>query len=162
MIQQSSISFDTMVEEIYPALISGASVILIREGGKDILNLKKSIEQEGATILSTTPIVLEWLGKQLSNVGSLRYVISGGEVLLQTQVEPFFGKVRIVNSYGPSESTVCATYHEIEDIQDSSVIGKPIKNREVYIFSPDLQLLPIGIKGEICIGGAGLSKGYLG
>jgi acyl-coenzyme A synthetase/AMP-(fatty) acid ligase/acyl carrier protein len=162
VIQQSSIAFDTMVEEIFPALISGASVMIVRNGGKDIAALKKCIEDDGATILSTTPMVLETLGKRLQAPGSLRYVISGGETLFPEQITPYFGKVPVVNSYGPSESTVCATYHRIENIEEASIIGKPLNNREVYILSRDLELLPVGIKGEIFIGGKGLSKGYVG
>jgi len=162
VIQQSSISFDTMVEEIYPALVSGASIIMIREGGKDMLSLKNSIEDQRATILSATPIVLEQLGPRLRDMSSLRYVISGGDLLLQQHIAPFFGIVPVVNTYGPSESTVCATYHEIKDLKEAAIIGKPINNREIYILSSDMELAPLGVKGEICIGGEGLSKGYLG
>lgn len=162
VIQQSSISFDTLIEEVFPCLISGASLIILPEGGKDIKSLKASIEQKGATILSSTPVVLEWLGKSLTNTGQLRYIISGGDLLKPSQIAPFFGKVAIVNSYGPSESTVCATYHEIQSLDEAAIIGKPIVNREIYILSADLQMVPIGLRGEICIGGRGLAQGYLG
>lgn len=162
VIQQSSISFDTFVEEVFPCLISGASLIILEEGGKDIKELKKSIEEKGATILSTSPVVLEWLGKSLDHTGNLRCVISGGDLLKPSQIKAFFGKVPVFNSYGPSEATVCATYHEITSLEEASIIGKPIANREIYILSKNLQLLPIGVKGEICIGGTGLAQAYLG
>ena len=161
VIQQSSISFDTMVEEVFPALISGASLLIVPEGGKNILGLKKCIQEYGATILTTTPLVLKWLGNVLEDTAQLRCIISGGELLLPEQIVRFFGKTEIFNTYGPSETTVCATYHPIKRLQESSMIGKPIRNRELYIMSADLQLLPVGVRGEICIGGKGLANGYL-
>ena len=161
VVQQSSPSFDTMVEEVYPALISGASLVIIRDGGKDITGLKKYIESNKITILSTTPMVVEYLNKELSGIGKLRYLIVGGDVLYPSHITNFFGKVKIVNGYGPSETTVCATYNTIEKIEEASVIGKPIDNVSVYIVSREGELVPIGIAGEICIAGVGVARGYL-
>ena len=161
VVQQSSPSFDTMVEEVYPALISGASLVIIRDGGKDITGLKKYIESNKITILSTTPMVVEYLNKELSGIGKLRYLIVGGDVLYPSHITNFFGKVKIVNGYGPSETTVCATYNTIEKIEEASVIGKPIDNVSVYIVSREGELVPIGVAGEICIAGVGVARGYL-
>ncbi|MEO6231487.1 MAG: amino acid adenylation domain-containing protein [Ferruginibacter sp.] len=161
VLQQSSTSFDTMVEEIYPALITGACIHLIKDGGRDIENLRKFIENNSATILSTTPMVIEYLNKELSGTGKLRYIISGGDILYASYIDNLFGKVAIVNSYGPSETTVCATYNKLENIAEASLIGKPIDNAGIYITSREQQLVPVGVVGEICIGGAGLARGYL-
>jgi len=161
ILQQSTISFDTMVEELYPALISGASVIIVKEGGKDIDALRHHIENEKATILSTTPTVIEWLNKELIVTDTLRYILSGGEVLPPNFIDKLFYKVPIANGYGPTEATVCATFNKIENIADASLIGKPIANARVYILDIKGQLSPVGISGEICVGGAGLARGYL-
>ena len=161
ILQQSSISFDTMIEELYPALISGATIIIVKEGGKDIDAIKNYIENEKVSILSTTPTVIEWLNKELVTTGKLRYLVSGGEVLPPRFISKLHSLVQVVNTYGPSETTVCVSYNKIENLVNASLIGKPVSNMQVYILSGEKELSPIGVAGEICIGGAGLARGYL-
>ncbi|MBI3235468.1 MAG: amino acid adenylation domain-containing protein, partial [Bacteroidetes bacterium] len=161
ILQQSSISFDTYVEELFPALISGATVVIAQEGGKNIGKIKQSIEKESVTILSSTPLVLDALNKELADTFNLRHIISGGDVLLPEHIDYLFQKIPVTNSYGPSETTVCATYHPIQKLEDTSLIGKPIKNTSIYILSKNGQLCPVGVVGEITIAGKGLSRGYL-
>ena len=161
VLQQSSISFDTSAEEIYPTLISGGCVCLIKEGGKDIDSIKNYIENEGATILSTTPMVIEWLNNETLSTTNLRYLISGGDVLHSSNINNLFQKVPIVNGYGPSETTVAATFKKIDKISEASLIGKPFPNIAIYILDQHDNLNPISVVGEICIGGAGLARGYL-
>ncbi|WP_431167869.1 AMP-binding protein, partial [Tenacibaculum halocynthiae] len=67
----------------------------------------------------------------------------------------------IYNTYGPAESTVCITYDKINSLENTSCIGKPIENRQVYILNNDNQLCPIGVTGELCVSGKGLAKEYL-
>ncbi|MGB8195091.1 MAG: amino acid adenylation domain-containing protein, partial [Chitinophagaceae bacterium] len=161
VIQQSSVSFDTMVEEIYPALISGAYVLIVKEGGRDINTIRKYIEQDGATVLSTTPLVLEWLNRELQTAGNLRWIISGGDVLHARQIDNLFEKTAIVNTYGPSETTVCASYHFVKDIKKASHIGKPIQNVQAYVLDDYNNIVPIGIPGELHIGGVQVAREYL-
>ena len=161
VIQQASISFDTSAEEIYPTLIAGGCICIIKEGGKDIDNIKKYIENDGATILSTTPMVIEWLNNESLITNKLRYLISGGDVLHSSNINNLFQKVTIINGYGPSEATIAATFKKINSISKASLIGKPIANTAIYILGPYNNLTPIGIVGEICIGGSGLARGYL-
>jgi amino acid adenylation domain-containing protein/non-ribosomal peptide synthase protein (TIGR01720 family) len=161
VIHQSSVSFDTMVEEVYPALLSGAGVIIIKEGGRDTATLKKYIEEGEATIISATPMILEWLNNELTGTGKLRYIISGGDVLHSFQIDRLFALVPVVNTYGPTESTVCATYHRCYDISTVSHIGRPIENVQVYILDKQANVLPVGVPGEMYIGGDQLARGYL-
>jgi amino acid adenylation domain-containing protein len=161
ILQQSSISFDTMVEELYPALISGANIFIVKEGGKDIYAIKDYIENENISILSTTPSVIEWLNKELVSVNALRYIISGGEVLPPHFINNLYPAVQVVNTYGPSETTVCATYNNVDDIKYASLIGKPISNTRIYIVTAEKTLSPVGVIGEICIGGVQVARGYL-
>jgi amino acid adenylation domain-containing protein len=161
VIQQSSLSFDTSVEEIFPALISGASLIIMPSGGRDVEFMIKSIEINKATVLSTTPLVLNELNNSSNRIDSLRVIISGGDLLLPKQINKLINRFTIYNTYGPTESTVCVTYNKIEDLSETSLIGKPISNREVFITNNEGKLCPLTVSGEICVGGKGLARGYL-
>ncbi|NHN25908.1 amino acid adenylation domain-containing protein [Flavobacterium jejuense] len=161
IIQQSSLSFDTAIEEIFPALISGASIVILPSGGRDIDYMIKTITQYKATVLSTTPLVLNELNKHTESLVSLKVIISGGDLLLPNHVNNFIGKLPIYNTYGPSESTVCITYNKIEKLSQVSYIGKPIANREVFIINKNGVLCPSSVPGELCVSGKGLARGYL-
>ncbi|MFC0514087.1 non-ribosomal peptide synthase/polyketide synthase [Mucilaginibacter angelicae] len=165
ILQQSSISFDTMCEEVYPALISGAKVVIVKEGGKDVDNIKHLLATEAITILSATPTVIAYLNKEASdnniNTKSLRYIISGGELLQPSFIDHLYPTVTVVNSYGPTEGTVCASYYTINDIEKAALIGAPVSNTQIYVRSTSGELSPIGVPGEICIGGVQVARGYL-
>jgi len=162
VLQQSSPSFDTLVEELFPALIVGAKVVIIPEGGKDLRAIRKSIKEEGVSIISSTPLVINELNKVLFQTHNLRVIISGGDVLKLEDVDQLMSKnLDIYNTYGPTESTVCASYQKIEAPDDIKSIGYPIANRQIYILDESLQMLPVMSEGEIFIGGAGLARGYL-
>ncbi|MDB2556025.1 amino acid adenylation domain-containing protein [Flavobacteriaceae bacterium] len=162
ILQQASISFDTSVEEIFPILISGGTLV-IHKSKEDFNSLLHVCETHGISILSTNPFVLEYLNRNYENYNfKFRALISGGDVVKPSDIDNIYQKVNVYNTYGPTESTVCATYHHIQKLEVSISIGKPIRNRQIYILTSNtLQLTPIGIIGEICVGGKGLSKGYL-
>lgn len=161
MIQQSSIAFDTMIEEIYPILSSGGTLIVLRDGSRDIAQLIRAIDIEKATILSTSPAILEEINKKAGDVRTLRTIISGGDRLEAFQMNNLIANYHLYNTYGPTESTVCATFHQISDLSRPNIIGKPIRGREVYILDESLQIKPEGSIGEIFLGGNGLASGYL-
>jgi tyrocidine synthetase III len=161
VIQQASISFDTHVEEIFPALISGASVLLVRNGTRDIQQLQDVITRERATVLSATPQVLNELHALHTPLSSIRLLISGGDSLNSASVAGYLGKMEIYDSYGPTEATVASTWNKIEDAHTVAIIGSPASNRGIYILNHRQNLLPIGLTGEIYIAGTGLARGYL-
>ncbi|UOE51897.1 amino acid adenylation domain-containing protein [Mucilaginibacter sp. SMC90] len=165
VLQQSSVSFDTMCEEVYPALISGAKVVMVKEGGKDVDDIIRLISKESITILSATPTVIAYLNKEAGNnninTKSLRYIISGGELLQPGFIDNLYPTVTVVNSYGPTEGTVCATYYTIGDINKAALIGKPVSNTKIRIRNQSGELSPVGVLGEICIGGVQVARGYL-
>ncbi|MFK7784940.1 MAG: amino acid adenylation domain-containing protein [Crocinitomicaceae bacterium] len=161
MIQQASIAFDTHVEEIYPVLLAGGTILMGENGGSDIQELEKLVSQDRATILSGTPLILKALNDAKSDLSNLRLLISGGDKFHSSYVSSFLGELEMYDSYGPTEATVCATYAEYTSERSGSIIGKPITNREIYILGDHQQLLPIGSIGEIYIGGEGLAIGYL-
>ncbi|MEO5564843.1 MAG: amino acid adenylation domain-containing protein, partial [Chitinophagaceae bacterium] len=161
VIQQSSLSFDTYIEEIFPALLSGALILVMPDSGMDIQWIVQSIKQENATILSTTPLVLNELNAHADDIDSLRIIISGGDVLKPAHIDKLISKCPLYNTYGPAESTVCITYNKIDTADNAAIIGRPIRNRELLILNMLGGLCPVGIKGEICVAGAGLAKGYI-
>ncbi|MCW3101570.1 MAG: Nonribosomal peptide synthetase, partial [Bacteroidetes bacterium] len=161
MIQQSSMSFDTHVEEMYPILLSGGALLIAENGGKDIGGLLELIHNKNATLLSTTPSVLNELNLPGNDFNKLRALISGGDRLDYSSVSNLAGKINVYNSYGPSEATVCCTFAEIKEAGTVLPIGSPMANTQIYILDEHRNLLPVGVAGEICIGGNGLARGYL-
>ncbi len=162
VMQQASVAFDTFIEEIFPAICAGGRVVIARAGGRDIPALLALIKQHAVSILSTTPLVLNEINYQYdSRISTLRLIISGGDVLQPQYVDQLFQNVSLYNTYGPSETTVCATFHQITALENAGVIGKPVGNGEVWILDEHLQPLPFGVPGELYIGG-GLARGYFG
>jgi amino acid adenylation domain-containing protein len=158
VLQQASFGFDTSVEEIFPILSRGGRLHIV-EDNKDMLSIRSLLFKEGITLLSTSPWVIRFLNRD-PLPSSLRILISGGDVLSADHVSNIHG-VEIYNTYGPTESTVCATYYRLCEGNESIPIGRPITNREVYILDEHQQLQPFDTEGEICIGGAGLALHYL-
>jgi len=161
MVQQASISFDVMVEEIFPILIVGGKLVISGGANLDTHHLLDLMELNNVSIITTTPLVINELNKYSNRLKSLRVIISGGDSLRTSHIDNLFPEKRITNTYGPTESTVCATYHEIKSLPEINVIGRPIANRRVLILDSYLNPVPIGVTGEIFIGGSGVSKGYL-
>jgi len=160
VLHQSSLSFDTFVEEIFPALISGGTVVIAPDGGKNISGLLDVVESNNVNVLSSTPWVLNEINKHVKKL-SLKKVISGGDVLRYSHVSNFLEEqIAVYNTYGPAETTVCATFHKVEGPSDVGLIGKPIENHQVYILDRNLNMQPIGVTGEVCIAGNGLANGY--
>ncbi len=161
VLQQASVAFDTIIEEVFPALCAGAQVVIAPRGGRDIGAMITLIKYHRVSILSTTPLVLNELNYQSdSRISTLRLIISGGDVLHPHHIDQLFPNAALFNTYGPSEATVCATYHHITALDNAHLIGKPVGNREVYILDGNLRPMPPGFVGELYIGG-GLARGYL-
>ncbi|MBL0741387.1 non-ribosomal peptide synthetase, partial [Chryseolinea lacunae] len=160
VLQQSSLSFDVSIEEIFPVLCAGGTLVVLESGAKDIHTLLETLERESVSVLSTTPLVIKAINESPQRVNSLRVLISGGDLLKGNYIDQLIGRVELYNTYGPTETTVCATYHKIETLADAAIIGKPIANRSVYILDQEMQYVPAGVAGELYIGGAGLAKGY--
>ncbi|UPK71694.1 non-ribosomal peptide synthetase [Chitinophaga filiformis] len=161
VLHQSSLSFDTAVEELYPVLIAGGELVIAPEGGKAVSALCELMCRYKVTLLSTTPLVIGEINQGAYDTSSLRVLISGGDELRPGQIDRLPSSLSIYNTYGPSESTVCATYHKISDRSKAGLLGRPIRNRAVYIMDAQGRLQPAGVRGEIVLGGTGISKGYL-
>lgn len=162
VLQQASMAFDTYVEEVFPALSVGASLIVVE---KDELlqpaQLSHRMQNEKVSVISCSPLLLKEIN-QFNPISSLRLAISGGDVLKPEYIDQLIKYCKVYNTYGPTETTVCASYYEVQGGETRIPIGRPIKNYSLYILDMHFRHVPIGVAGQICIGGAGLSKGYLG
>ncbi len=171
VLQFSSISFDIAVEEIFPAWISGARLVLKTEdmplaAGEFV----RWIRQRRITVLDLPTAYWHEMVHQLSESNEslpekLRLVIVGGEkassVTLAAWKKLAAGRVRWVNTYGPTEASVIATaYEPADDFPALLPIGRPIANTQIHILNAQLQSQPIGIRGELHIGGKGVARGY--
>ncbi|HEU4964900.1 MAG TPA: amino acid adenylation domain-containing protein, partial [Bacilli bacterium] len=171
-----SYAFDFSVWEIWGALFYGGRLVVVPylttrspEAFYDLL------VQERVTVLNQTPSAFRQLIAAEEACGrsqdlALRYVIFGGEALELQSLKPWFDRhgderPRLVNMYGITETTVHVTYREITcaDVKANrgSVIGVPIPDLQVYVLDAHLQPAPIGVVGEMYVGGAGLARGYL-
>ena len=160
VLQQASIGFDTSVEELYPALVCGGSVaVLEREKGIDLDILEHTIREQGVTLISASPLLLNELNR-MERLESVSRFISGGDSLKYEYIDQLVRYADVYNTYGPTEATVCATYHKVTEAEESVSIGRPIRNCRVYIME-DGNLCGIGQPGELCIAGAGVTRGYL-
>jgi amino acid adenylation domain-containing protein len=164
--------FDFSVWEIYGALLYGGKLVIIPGmTAKDPLKYWQVLIQEKVTVLNQTPSAFYALCNEvLTYTGEKthpRYVIFGGEALKPLQLKEWAAKyphVKLINMFGITETTVHVTYKEIGDREISlniSNIGKPIPTLTTYILDRNLNLLPVGVAGELCVGGAGVSRGYL-
>jgi amino acid adenylation domain-containing protein len=168
VVQKTPFSFDASVWEFYAPLLVGARLVLAKPGGhQDTAYLIKLITAHKVTILQVVPTMLRLLAEDpgFGACTTLRRIFSGGEALsfeLQHLVHARLG-AELVNLYGPTEATIDATSWVCErgSARQTIPIGRPIANTQAYILDTARQLVPVGVPGELYIGGAGLAAGYL-
>jgi amino acid adenylation domain-containing protein len=169
ILQNAPISFDASVGDIFPALLNGASIVLPVPGGhRDVEYLLRTIRQQEVTMLTLVPVALRMLLQGLddpADLASLKRVGCGGEAVTPELQREFYKccSAPLYNLYGPTETTIDATSFlcEAEFTGDNIPIGTPVSNSCAYILDPNLQPVPIGVQGELHIGGKNLAQGYL-
>lgn len=164
VLQQASFSFDVSVGEMFPSLCSGGTLyIASREVVMDPQRFKQYLIEHDISCFGSTPSLIAHLDLSPQEVPHLRYIFSGGEALTYAHIEHLLNCAQVINGYGPTEATVGATAYRIDE-QTAKLpripIGKPVANYEVYIFDKNLNLLPVGTPGELCIAGVPLARGY--
>jgi amino acid adenylation domain-containing protein len=160
----TSLSFDIAGLELYLPLVSGAQVILAtRETVWNGTALAALLQRSGATIMQATPVTWRllldagWAGSP-----GLK-ILCGGEALpLELSNRLLAAGGGLWNLYGPTETTIWSTVHRVDARAGATPIGKPIANTEAYVLDPSRELTPIGVAGELYLGGDGLARGYLG
>jgi amino acid adenylation domain-containing protein/non-ribosomal peptide synthase protein (TIGR01720 family) len=164
-----SISFDAAVDEVFQPLITGAGLVIVPPDRQyDIDYLVQLIREEQVMVLDVVPAMFKALIEdgRIRDCGSIRRAISSGEALsvaLKNDVYRLLPQVELVNLYGPTEAAITATYYRCSQEKDQQTvpIGKPVANTQVYILDENLEPFPMGVAGEIYIGGNGLAWGYL-
>jgi amino acid adenylation domain-containing protein len=160
----TTLSFDIAVLELYLPLICGASVyIASKEDTMDGARLCRLIEQHSINVMQATPA--SWRLMLASNwQGTANFkVLCGGEAFPQDLAQQLFSRTaQVWNMYGPTETTVWSTCYRIKDPQAPVLIGQPIANTQCYVLDEQQQPVATGVAGELYIGGAGVSDGYIG
>jgi amino acid adenylation domain-containing protein len=169
VLQKTPFGFDVSVWEFFWTLMSGAALIIARpEGHKDPAYLRQLIEATGVTTLHFVPSMLRAFldSVRSGDCSSLRHIVCSGEelpVVLQKKCFDCLPQAHLSNLYGPTEAAVDVTAWEChrEDISPRTPIGRPISNIQMYVLDPQQHPVPIGVAGELHIGGVGVGRGYL-
>ncbi|HEX3606333.1 MAG TPA: amino acid adenylation domain-containing protein, partial [Candidatus Dormibacteraeota bacterium] len=179
VLQKTPVSFDVSVPELFWPLVVGARLVLARSGGhRDPAYLMRRIEEQGVTTVHFVPPMLQAFLAHLPQAGldrcrSLRRVMASGEALPAELAARFHellggapGPAELYNLYGPTEASVEVTAHRTlpGPARRTVPIGRPIANLGLWLLDPELQPVPLGVPGELYIGGiggTGLARGYL-
>ncbi|CAA7393176.1 Linear gramicidin synthase subunit D [Chryseobacterium fistulae] len=164
--------FDVSVWEMWGALLHGGKLLIPSVAQtKDLYLFFDLCYKNNLTVLCKTPTAFyQFIDVALSKeveLSRLRYVIFAGEALNFASLEPWYGRYSenplLINMYGTTETTVHASYRELdsEELGNSSMVGKSIPDQRIYVLDAYLRPVPVGAVGELYIGGAGLSRGYL-
>ena len=167
--QVSNLSFDAALFEIWGALLNGARLVgLTRERSLSPRDLAAAVREQGISVMFLTTALFTQVANALpSAFGSLRCLLFGGEA---AQTEPVREVLRhgppqqLLHMYGPTESTTFASWHPVEGVPDAALripVGRPLSNTQIYLLDDDLRPAPVGVPGEVYIGGDGLARGYL-
>ncbi|HEX5725950.1 MAG TPA: amino acid adenylation domain-containing protein, partial [Longimicrobiaceae bacterium] len=159
VLQFASFSFDAAVAEVAHALLSGAALVMARpeQAGPELIAL---LREEAVSVATLPPTLLAALPD--ADLPDLRTMVSAGEAVSAEVVARWGAGRRFVNAYGPTETTVCATLAVDPATDGPPPIGKPIANVRAYVLDARLRPVPIGVPGELCVGGIGVARGYLG
>jgi amino acid adenylation domain-containing protein len=169
VLQKAPFSFDASIWEFFWPLIAGAHLIIARpDGHRDASYLVSLIEEQQVTTLHFVPSMLHvfLLESDLeTRCRSLKRVFCGGEALMFDMQERFFKRfahTSLYNRYGPTEAAIAVAYWECRrgSFETTIPIGRPIANIQLYILDKAMQPVPIGVPGELYIGGVGVARGY--
>ncbi len=163
MLGVTTLSFDIHVLELFlPLVIGGKVCVVSREVASDGYQLLETIEKTAATVMQATPstwrllLTAGWEGSKNFKV------LCGGEAFPEDLARELVKRGGSVwNMYGPTETTVWSTVYQLKDSEEKILIGRPIANTSVYILDSHLQLVPVGVPGELHIGGDGVTLGYM-
>ena len=166
----SNVSFDAATFEFWGALLNGGTLVCVdRDTALDPAKFAESISRNNIEVLFLTTALFNALSKQKIDVFSgLDYCLFGGEACDPNQVKAVIesgaGPKHLLHVYGPTENTTFSTWHEVKTVLPGSTtipIGKPLANSTLYVLDGSLRPVPIGVNGEIYVGGMGLADGYL-
>ncbi|MHB2020384.1 MAG: amino acid adenylation domain-containing protein, partial [Candidatus Xenobia bacterium] len=162
MLALTTLSFDiASMEMLLPLCCGGRVLIATREVAMDGRALIQLVAHEEVDVVQATPATWRLAAAAGWNSEGLR-MITGGEPMPRELAERLLqGGGRLFNMYGPTETTIYSTFHEVHTGQGPVPIGKPLHNTRIYLLDGLRQLVPQGVPGEICIAGDGVARGYL-
>uniref|UniRef100_UPI00248BBD6C non-ribosomal peptide synthetase n=1 Tax=Thalassomonas sp. RHCl1 TaxID=2995320 RepID=UPI00248BBD6C len=169
VLQKTPYSFDVSLQELIWPLISGACLVIAKpEGHKDPKYLEAVIKQHGITSLHFVPSMLNLMlaGSHWSECSSVRQVFCSGEALSKELQDSFFTtgtRAKLYNLYGPTEAAIDVSHWTCDPTSSIHTvpIGHAMQNTQLLVLNENMQLTPLGVTGELHIGGAGLARGYL-
>ncbi len=160
VLQYAAFGFDASVAEIFGALLAGSTLVLApRERLLPGAPLRDLLRDESISAVTLTPSVLAQMRPE--DLPSLQTLISAGEACSPELIQRWGSRLRLLNAYGPTEVTVCASISEPLLPGQTPSIGKPWDNVRVYVLDSNLRPLPVGIPGQLCVDSVGLARGYL-
>ncbi|HEV2705717.1 MAG TPA: amino acid adenylation domain-containing protein [Pyrinomonadaceae bacterium] len=177
VLQFAALSFDVAAEEIFPTLLSGATLVLRDEASPGVgEGLLRQVQEQGVTVLNLPASVWhEWASELARDDASLpdglRLLIVGSERVLRESLAGWSRMAgvgtRLVNAYGTTETTITATLYQpskaLEEAHTGAAlpIGRPVANTQTYILDESMQPVPVGVVGQLYLGGEGVARGYL-
>ena len=163
LVALASFAFDMSIPELYLPLIAGGRVVVgRRELAADGEALAHLLNQTGATIIHATPTTWRLLLDAGFTGTGLKRVVGAEPLPKELLVRLLEVDASLYNFYGPTETTVWSTFHEFRSKDEVLTVGRPLANTEVYILDHERRPVPVGIRGELYIGGDGIAAGYLG
>jgi amino acid adenylation domain-containing protein len=161
VLAHTTLAFDLSILEIVLPLISGARVAVVgRDAARDGKRLARAISDYGAGIVQGTPATFRLLLESGWKPPAGLRIISGGEALAPDLAERLLPCGALWNLYGPTECAIYCTGQRVRDARSASAIGKPIANTRAYVVDDNSEPVPVGVPGELWIGGAGVAPGY--
>jgi amino acid adenylation domain-containing protein len=159
----TSLSFDISGLELYLPLVVGGRLILVpEESGRDGVAITRMVREQGVTHVQATPSGWRMLLDAGFNAPSVT-ALTGGEALPPRLARELRPRVRrLLNVYGPTETTIWSTAADVPEQVGAVTLGSPLGNTQLYVVDGRLKPVPVGVPGELAIGGAGVAWGYLG
>ncbi|GER90193.1 hypothetical protein KDW_43550 [Dictyobacter vulcani] len=169
IVQAANVAFDASTFELWGAWLNGACLVMVMK--EDILSLPRFaqvLQEQRINTLFLTTALFNQLAREIPDVfRSLKHLLFGGEAVDVRWVHQVLAKgapERLLHVYGPTESTTYASWHEIQSLAADATtiaIGQPLSNTTLYVLDAHMQPVPVGVAGELYIGGDGLARGYL-
>ncbi len=167
-LQFAPLAFDASTLEIWGPLLNGGRLVVFSGQLSSLEDLKAVIEKEGVTTLwLTAGLFHQIVEDNIQALKSVKRLLAGGDILSPSHVRKTLEALpdcQVINGYGPTESTTFSTCYSVprgREIKDTVPIGRPISNTQIYILDPHMNPVPIGIPGELYVGGDGLARCYL-
>src|SRR5262249_27661323 len=178
LLQLAPLTFDASTLEVWGALLNGGAGGVVLNGGRLVVmppgvptldEISRVLVAERVTTLWLTAGLFQLMvDEQLEGLRQVKQLLAGGDVLSVRHVEKYLSAIgeseqRLINGYGPTENTTFTCCHVMDGsarFNGSVPIGRPITNTQVYVLDTEMQVVPIGVVGELYLGGAGLARGY--